>query len=262
MRHSACGRAVGVFAPLAVAATVEATPFLPADISAGANITGSLSFPVSSSPPDQAPSPVFGQYLISESTALMRVSVGDSDFETNLTGLFVGVSDAPVGAEADFIQLRAPGDEKTFAPFLTGFARQDASLDPRGEMIVNFRFPATYLSSDAFPTSIDPLATAPGTRTSGIFGQVEGVSTQTPTSGIREWAFFFDIDPLSLNFVLDSGLLSSDFSGTISGVDDRAVIGPPMEPIPEPSTMVLVLSGLWAVQRMARRSSPSGLART
>jgi len=143
----------------------------------------------------------------------------------------------------------------TFAPFLSGFARQNPSLEPRGEIGVNFVFPPTYLPSDAFPTSIDPLATVPG-FTSGIFGGVEGVSTQGPISGVREWAFAFDIDPLSMNFVLNSGVLSSDFSGTIFDVDDRAVIGP----VPEPSSMILFMSGLLALQ-LAGRSRPKRLVK-
>ena len=64
-------------------------------------------------------------------------------------------------SDADWIQLAAGGDETTIFPFLTGFARQNPSLDPIGSIGLNFRFPPTQFSSDAFPTSIDPLATVP-----------------------------------------------------------------------------------------------------
>ena len=106
-------------------------------------------------------------------------------------GLVVQVLDQP--SDADWIQLFAGGDETTFSPFLTGLARQNPSLDPLGSIGLNFRFPPTHFSSDAFPTSIDPLATVPQPlSTTGIFGRVEGVSLQTPTSGFQEWMFHFN----------------------------------------------------------------------
>jgi hypothetical protein len=166
--------------------------------------------------------------------------------------LVVQVLDQPVNA--DWIQLFAGGDETTFSPFLTGFARQNPSLDPLGSINLNFRFPPTQFSSDAFPTSIDPLATVPhplGLPGSGIFGQVEGVSMQTPTSGIQEWAFHFTIDPLSMNFMLNSGMLSSSFSGTIYAVSPGDSTG--FEPVPEPSSFILVMSGLLALRKLAGR---------
>ncbi len=169
MRHSDCRRiACSIAGFLAIAATAEGLPILPADIIAGAGVTGSLAFRVSSSPPDEDPLDIRGIYVTGDPTALIVVDVAGFVFSSSpvarsgfgLTeGLVVQVLDQPV--DADWIQLFAGGDETTFSPFLTGFARQNPSLDPLGPINLNFRFPPTQFSSDAFPTSIDPLATVP-----------------------------------------------------------------------------------------------------
>ena len=138
MRHSDCRRiACGIAGFLAIAATAEGIPILPADISVGADVTGSLSFLVSSSPPDQDPSAVKGIYVTGDSTAQIVVEVGGFVFSSTPTarsgfglteGLVVQVLDQP--SDADWIQLFAGGDETTFSPFLTSLARQNPSLDP------------------------------------------------------------------------------------------------------------------------------------
>ena len=83
---------------------------------------------------------------------------------------------------------------------------------------------------------------------------------QTPLSGIEEWKFGFNVDPLSMSFMLNSGVLSSTFSGTIydANLGDST---PVAAPVPEPSSMILVMSGLLALRKMARRSDSNSLAK-
>ena len=238
---------IGAF--LALATTVEGTPFLPADIRVGAGVTGSFSFPVSNSPPDSDPSAIVGRY-VPDSSAQMVANVGGFVFSSKPGGLLVQVIDQSV--DADWIQLFGTGDELTFSPFLTGFLRQDPLTDPYGQIGLNFRFSPTHFTDDAFPISIDPLATVPhpfGPR-SGISGSVAGVST-TSIVGQTEWAFFFDVDPLTMSFMMDAGVLSGTFSGTIFQVDDQALVTVPA-PIPEPSSFILLLSGLLAFRKSVR----------
>jgi hypothetical protein len=258
MRHSTCARIACLVALLAIAATVEATPILPADIAVGASVTGSFSFRVSSSPPDQDPSPLTGRYLVSDSTARMVVEIGGFAFPSDLDGLLVEVTNHST-FDFDFIQLIATGDQATF-PFLTGLPRQNPSLDPLGFFALSFRFPATHLSSDAFPTSIDPLAADIGGPTpTGIYQRVDGVSRQSPTSVFPEWLFQFDIDPLTMNLVLHNGVLTGTYSGTVAFV--RPGDSTPVAPIPEPSSMILVMSGLLMLRKMAARSDRNRLVR-
>jgi hypothetical protein len=241
MRRSDCRRIACVVAGfLAIAATVEATPILPADIAVGASVTGSFSFRVPSNPPDQDPSPVGGRYLISDPTARMVVEVGGFAFPSDLAGSFVEVTDSSF----DFIQLIATGDPATF-PFLTDLPHQDPSLDPLGFFALTFRFPSTHFSSDAFPTSIDPLAALPnpgGPTPTGIYQRVEGVSRPSPTRAFPEWLFQFDIDPLTMNLVLQGGVLTGTYSGTVAFV--RPGESTTFSPIPEPSSLILLATGL------------------
>jgi len=254
MRHSASRRIASVFALLAIAATVEATPILPADIRVGASVTGSFSFPVSSSPPDQNSSTGIGRYVVADSTAQMVIQAGGVLFPSNPDGLVVEVHEW----EFDLLHLVAAGDERTF-PFLTGLRGQNPNLDPVGFMALTFTFPTTYSSGDAFPTSIDPLATKQITPIppSGIYGQVEGASTQNATSAFVEWDFRFAVDPLTMDVLVNDGVLTSTFSGTIysANLGDRD-----LEPVPEPSSMILVMSGLLALRKMARRSDSNSPA--
>jgi PEP-CTERM motif len=257
MRRADCRRiACRIAGFLAIAATVEATPILPADIVPGASVTGSFSFPVSSSPPDQDPSSLTGRYLVSGSTARMVVEIGGFTFPSDLDGLLVEVNDH---FTFDFIHLIATGDQATF-PFLTGLPHQNPSLDPFGFFALTFRFPATHLSSDAFPTSIDPLAALPfpgGPTPTGIYQRVDGVSRQSPTSPTPEWLFQFDIDPLTMNLVLNEGVLTGTYSGTVAFV--RPGDSTPGAPIPEPSSLILLATGLvgfGARRWRLRRSTP------
>jgi hypothetical protein len=253
MRHSDCRRIACVIAGfLAIAATAEGLPILPADISVGAGVTGSLSFLVSSSPPDQDPSARIGRYVVADSTAQMVIRVGGVAFASNPDGLVVEVCDCDGSLNADYIFPYAEPDETTF-PFLTSLPRQNPNLDPVGFLLLGFWLPPTQFSSDAFPTSIDPLAAVPIPPfiTSGIFGRAEGVSRQTPTNAFVEWGFYFNIDPLSMNFVLNGGVLNSPFSGTINLVNPGDSTG--FEPVPEPSSFILVMSGLLALRKLAGR---------
>jgi hypothetical protein len=259
MRHATCARIAYFVALLAIAATVEATPILPADIAVGASVTGSFSFPISSSPPDQDPSPLTGRYLVSDSTARMVVEIGGFVFPSDLDGLLVEVTNSTF----DFIQLIATGDQATF-PFLTDLPHQNPSLDPLGFFALTFRFPATHLSNDAFPTSIDPLAALPnpgGPTPTGIYQRVEGDSTQKfPPSAFPEWLFQFDIDPLTMLLVLHDGVLTGTYSGTVAFLNPGD--SPSVAPIPEPSSMILVTSGgLLMLRKIAARSNRNRLVR-
>ena len=238
-------------ASLAIAATVEATPILPAEIAVGASVTGSFSFPVASNPTDQIPDPQTGRYLLSDSTARMVVEVGGFAFSSDLNGLLVETNDH---FTFDHIHLIATGDQAT-VPFLTDLPHQNPSLDPFGFISLTFRFPNTYLSSDAFPTSIDPLASvlAPGEpNPTGIYQRVTGNSRQSPSLVFSEWLFQFDIDPMTMDLVYLDGVLTGTYSGTVAFLnrgDSTAVA-----PIPEPSSMILVISGgLLMLRKVAAR---------
>jgi hypothetical protein len=253
MRHSTCARIACLVALLAIAATVEATPILPADIAVGASVTGSFSLRVSSSPPDQDPSPQTGRYLVSDSTARMVVEVGGFAFPSDLDGLLVEVTNSG----SDLIQLIATGDQATF-PFLTDLPHQNPSLDPLGFFVLSFTFPATHLSSDAFPTSIDPLAALPHPGGPAIYQRVEGVSRQSSTLAFVEWGF--DSGPLTMNLLLHEGVLTGTYSGTVLFVRPGDSTPVPLTPIPEPSSMILLMSGgLLMFRKMAARSDRNRL---
>lgn len=238
---------------LTLARGVEATPYLPADIVVGGTVTGSFSFPILNSPPDLDPSPGRGYYAVGGPEARMSVTAGGAEFSTILTGLLVQVIDTSV--DADFLQFGGVGDEASFAPYLSGFLRQNPRLEPRGEVGMVFRFPISYFSSDALPTTIDPAATAANPSSppgAGIYGGVSGVSMQTSTTGIREWAFQFTIDPIDMNITTTAGVLNGRFMGAIYEVDDRTMAGPPSV-VPEPASLLLFGTGLLALRKLARR---------
>ena len=106
MRYSDCRTdCVWHFWIFVITATAEGIPILPADISVGADVTGSLSFRVLSSPPDQDASAVTGIYVTGDPTAQMVVEVGSFVFSSTPTarsgfglteGLVVQVLDQPV----------------------------------------------------------------------------------------------------------------------------------------------------------------------
>jgi hypothetical protein len=246
--------APALLAVLTMARVAEGTPYLPADIRAGATLTGAFSFPIASAPADTDPDPIRGLYPVTDPAASMVVTAAGTAFSTVLSGMLVQVLDQSV--DADWIQLFGTGDETTFAPFLSEFARQNPRLEPRGGLGLNFRFPSTYFSGDAFPTSIDPGATTANPSSppgAGIFGGVEGISTQRPTTGIREWAFFFVVDPIDMSIAITSGVLHGSFVGTIYEVDDSTVVGPPSV-VPEPASLILFGTGLLALRKLSRRA--------
>lgn len=241
MRHSDRRRiACGIAGFLAIAATAEGIPILPADISVGAGVTGSFSLVVSNSPPDQDPRANTGNYVVADSAAQIIVEVGGFVFASN-AGLEVEVCDGC--SNLDYVQAYAEPDETTYA-FLTNLPRQNPNFEPLGFLLVGFLFPPTHFSSPAFPTSIDPLAATPIPPfiTTGISGRAEGLSRQSPTEVFREWGFYFNIDPLSMNFALNGGVLSSPFSGTIFLVHPGDSTG--FEPVPEPASLILFATGL------------------
>jgi hypothetical protein len=148
----------------------------------------------------------------------------------------------------DGIALQAAADPTMF-PFLSGLPHQHPALDPSGGMFLQFRFPSSYLSSDAFTTAIDPLATArnPGRpNPTGIYQRVEAASLQSPTSAFPEWFFQFDIDPLSFDLSVLEGELTGTYAGTVAFLNRGEFT--PNAPVPEPSSIVLVLSG-WLLLR-------------
>ena len=89
---------------------------------------------------------------------------------------------------------------------------------------------------------------------SGISGGVGGFSTQAPLRAI-EVGGSVSTYPLSMNFMLSSGILSCTFSGTIYAVNPGDSTN--FEPVPEPSMLVMVGTGL-----MIGRIGPASAWRT
>lgn len=220
-------RVIGVL--LTVSARVEASPILPHDINVGARVTGSFSIPISGNPPDVFPDdPRFGYYQLHAHSARMFVTVDDLVFSSTPGDMSVRVHDQ---RPFDWIQVHSN--------------RQS----PQQALELTFRFPPDVLTSDAFPKWIDPLATIPPAR--GIIGSVGG-----PVGpGATRWSFGFYADPLTMIIAVSGGTLTGTYSGTIFHV-----MGVP-EPVPEPATMVLVMSGLFALRRMTRHSQRRALSR-
>ena len=235
----------------------SATPFLPADIFVGATISGSFSYDsatlLSGSPA--------GQYDFAGISNQFSLTVGTIVFSGSSAApnARVRVTDAPAGTpgQADFIQISSNGDSASFSPYLDGFVNQNASLLPRGELLISFHFPNTYLSDNALPLLFDPLQTIgpiPGSSFPNIYGQVEGVSTQSPNSGTREWAFFFEVTPSNAVVSRNGTVTTGTFRGYVTGVDDRTNMTTPVSAVPEPSTLLLTASGiLLTLRRRARR---------
>jgi hypothetical protein len=243
---------VAIAAFLVTAPIVEGAPFLPDEIAVGAEVTGWFSFPISPSPVDADSSPIVGRYTVDSSSAQMAITVGGTVFSSTSGGFVVHVTDQPY--DADWIQLQATGNESTFSPYLSGFLRQNSRFDPLGSFGLNFRFSPTQFSDDRFPVSIDPLATVPYPSWPGsIFGGVGGVSVQRSNRYSIEWSFGYAVDPLALSIMLNAGVLSGNFTGTIYHVDDRALVYVPA-PIPEPSSFLLLLSGLFAFRTFVKTS--------
>jgi hypothetical protein len=212
-------------AALVLAATAEATPVVASDLGLGDPVTGTFTYAISPIPPDRFPEiPNRGWYDVVHPSARMTVDAGGQHFSSTPGALIVRVGN---GTPTDSLELFAarPGERRI---------NFDLSL----------RLLASTFSSDAFPTTIDPLALAPGP---GAFvGSVTG-----GLSGQAVWAFGFDVDPISLLITINDGLLTGSYSGTVI-----ALRGTPIaNPVPEPASFLLVLSGLVALRAM-RRSHP------
>jgi len=223
----------------------SAAPILPAEIAVGAEVSGFFSYDTSLLAPGGVP----GHYdVLGLGNGMSLVVAGIAAFSTSFTepNILVRVTDGDAVGRSDFIQISSRGDEDSFAPYLD-FADQNPSLSPRGELLINFQFAHTYLSTNALPSTFDPLQTV------SIFGQVEGVRTTSPSSGFREWAFFFEVNPLSITLVQNETLLRGDFIGQIVGVDDRTNTPIPSVPVPEPSTLLLLGSGMALALRNRRQ---------
>jgi hypothetical protein len=209
-------------AALVLAARAEATPVVARDLRAGDPVTGTFSYAISPIPPDRfADDPDFGWYDVVHPSARMTVDAGGQRFSSTPGALSVRVGD---GTPSDSLHL-----------FATRPGERGINFD------LFFRFLSSEFSSDAFPTTIDPLALAPGPN--AFLGSVTG-----GRSGRLEWSFGFVVDPISFLIMLNDGLLTGSYSGTLIFANGTPVANP----VPEPASFLLMLSGLLALRSMRR----------
>ena len=168
----------------------------------GDTITGTFAYDISEFSADVDQSHVFNG-----PNSFISLTIGHTTFASSRSSdLLVNVTDGDGVGRSDFIQLRSTGDATSFDPYLAGFSCQNPSLEPIGNLIINFHFPHTYLDNTVLPLAIDPSATTgplPGSSFPPIYGQIEGVSLQTQNIGLREWSIFFSVNPDNMIITAD-----------------------------------------------------------
>lgn len=224
-----------VTVPLTFSLVASAGP-ISDSIQIGDEVTGSFRYDLSQAPPDTNPLLFAGEYRFTDANSFIQVTIGGHSFSSAVGATFIPSRPGHLSVLVvnrpnafDEIQISGIGDEASFSPFLSFFSRQDPGFAPLGNILLNFILDPSALTSDDLPTVIDPAATIPFQSFPPIFGQVEGLSTQTPeeaaAEATREWAIFYEVEPGDVSIA--NNVVSGRFVGRVVGLDDFSQLLPP-----------------------------------